>query len=35
MNMWARSLRGLKKCVKGMDMEAEIEKGGVSWRWNW
>ena len=34
MDMWARSLRGLKKYMEGMDMETEIEKGGVSWRWH-
>ena len=37
--MWARSLRGLKKYMEGMDMETEIEKGGVFLRWysggNW
>ena len=39
MDMWARSLRGLKKYIEGMDIETEVEKGGVSWRWysrgNW
>ena len=32
MDMWERSLRVLKKYMESMDMETEIEKGGVSWR---
>ena len=34
MEKWARSLRGLKKYMEGMDMETEIEKGGVLLRWH-
>ena len=34
MDMWAKSLRGLKKYMEGMDMETEIEKGGVFLRWH-